>query len=95
MVKLYDNNYFSKFEEPLTFEKDYATLYNTFKDIKGIKQICNLEEYMLGRKQKTAEEMIEQQKNIDAIRQIICTTGISAEEYAGLPLEGSGHIQYE
>ena len=94
MVKLYKGNYFSEFTEPLTFEKDYAELYNNFKNVKGMKEIIKLDDYLLGNKQDKAEEIIEAQKSIDSIYNIIKTVGIDPE-YAGLPLEGSGHLQYE
>ena len=92
MVKLYENNYFSDFQEPLTFEDEYAKLYNDFKHDNGLAEAYNMQERLLNDKSISKEKILEAEKIAEMSRQMVRTTGIP--EYNGLPLEGSGRVQY-
>jgi len=92
MVKLYEGNYFSDFQEPLTFENEYAEMYNKFKEANGLAEAYNMQERLLNDKRINKEKILEAERKAEEMRQLVRTTGIP--EYNGLPLEGSGRIQY-
>ena len=92
MVKLYEGNYFSNFQEPLTFENEYAEMYNKFKEANGLAEAYNMQERLLNDKRINREKILEAERKAEEARQLVRTTGIP--EYNGLPLEGSGRIQY-
>ena len=92
MVKLYEGNYFSNFQEPLTFENEYAEMYNKFKEANGLAEAYNMQERLLNDKRINKEKILEAERKAEEARQLVRTTGIP--EYNGLPLEGSGRIQY-
>jgi hypothetical protein len=92
MVKLYEGNYFSNFQEPLTFENEYAEIYNKFKEANGLAEAYNMQERLLNDKRINKEKILEAERKAEEARQLVRTTGIP--EYNGLPLEGSGRIQY-
>ena len=92
MVKLYEGNYFSNFQEPLTFENEYAEMYNKFKEANGLAEAYNMQERLLNDKRINKEKILEAERKAEEVRQLVRTTGIP--EYNGLPLEGSGRIQY-
>lgn len=92
MVKLYEGNYFSNFQEPLTFENEYAEMYNKFKEANGLAEAYNMQERLLNDKRINKEQILEAERRAEEARQLVRTTGIP--EYNGLPLEESGRIQY-
>ena len=99
MVTLYPNNYFSDFQEPLTFEKDYAALHTLQKEANGMIEVFDLREKLLHDKTISDAQKIAAAKEAESIRNIIKTVGLPeyVDEHGqahGLPLEGSGTIQY-
>ena len=86
MVKLYEGNYFSNFQEPLTFENEYAEMYNKFKEANGLAEAYNMQERLLNDKRINKEKILEAERQAEEARQLIRTSGIP--EYNGLPLEG-------
>lgn len=99
MVTLYDNNYFSDFQEPLTFERDYATLHTAQKEANGMIEVFDLREKLLHDKTISDQQKIEAAKTAENIRNIIKTVGLpeyvdEKGEKHGYPLEASGVIQY-
>ena len=96
-IKLYNGMYFSKFQEPITWEKEYADLYNSYKNTRGLVEVLDFKRKILGDKTITNNQMIEAEKSAEIARNLVKTIPRNEEEseYGGLPLEGSGRIQYE
>jgi hypothetical protein len=96
LLKIYGDGYFSEFQEPLTWEEDYAKLYNSYKETKGITEILTFKKKVLNDDTVTDED-ISLSKESEEIIGNLCSNVVSDEntEYIGLPLEGSGTIYYE
>ena len=97
LVQLHDGTYFSKFSEPITWEKDYATLFNSYRESRGLVEILDFRRKILNDKSITAEQMRNAEDTAETARRLvkIVPKAESMTEYGGLPLEGSGRIQYE
>lgn len=94
MVPLYDGTYFSHFQEPITWEKEYAQLYDSYVATKGLKEVMNFKQIVLKDKSITAQDMINAEIAAEQARRLVSAIPLEAPEYGGLPLEGSGTIQY-
>lgn len=94
LIKLYDNNYFSEFEEPLTWEKEYAELYNNYKATLGIKELYDMDSKLLHDKEIDTELKRNYIAEVNAARALLKSTPIAEEVEEGIPLEGSGKIIY-
>ena len=94
MVKLYNGNYFSEFQEPITWEKEYANMVNRYNESRGLIEVIDSQAKVAADKATYDQYMIQQaqatQKAYDTLK--------SGQELnmclEGLPLEGSGTIQY-
>ena len=96
LAKLY-NGYFSEFQEPITWEKSYADLFNTYKEASGKVEVLDFRKKILHDKAIRNREIIEAEKTASTARKLVKAIHNAEKdsEYGGLPLEGSGRIQYE
>jgi hypothetical protein len=96
-LQSYGNGYFSEFEEPITWEDEYAKLYNSYKETKGMVEIMQFKKRVLNDTTIT-DEQIERAKDIGEVPENLMPNIAEMEgnsEYSGIPLEESGRITYE
>lgn len=94
MVQLYDGNYFSEFQEPTTFEGNYATILENYRKSRGLIEVIDMKAKLLGDKQDYAKKINEAEESVQATYRLLKSGQEIDIEYSGLPLEGSGTIQY-
>lgn len=97
LVKLYDNSYFSEFKEPNSWDEEFAKLYNSYKALKGLREVFVMKKELLG-ETIDQEEVIEVEDSIQTVERLIdpikrIESSSPIEE--GIPLEGGGTIFYE
>lgn len=94
MVKLYEGNYFSEFHEPITWQKEYRSLLRTYKDARGLIEVIDMKKKLLGDAKISAQEVIEAEKTVQTTYNLLKSGKEVVMRLEGLPLEGSGRIQY-
>jgi hypothetical protein len=97
MLKIYGDGYFSEFQEPLTWENEYAKLYNSYKEAKGLTEILEFKKKVLDDTTVTDSDIAMAKESEEIIGQLssIAVQNEQDSEYLGLPLEGSGLVTYE
>lgn len=98
-LTLYGDNYFSDFEEPLSGDREYAKLYNSYKEAKGLTEVLTFKKKVLD-DNNVSDDDIQLSKDaeeiIGSLMQNVTESVDTEDEYmAGVPLEGSGLITYE
>ena len=100
LLKLYGNGYFSDFREPLSWDAEYAKLYNLYKDSRGLVDILEYKKKILDDQTVTDEDinMAQEGSNIiQNIAQAVPQPSIEDEirdTDPRIPLEASGRIEY-
>lgn len=92
MVHLHDGNYFSDFREPITWEKDYENSYGKYLESAGLTQVLDVQGKINADKEYYNQQMIKEAESIQRAYQALKNG--EEVEYGGMPLEGSGRIQY-
>lgn len=97
LLKIHGDGYFSEFQEPLTWEDEYAKLYNSYKESRGLTEILEFKKKVLNDNTVTNED-IALAKESEEVTKTLSFSALRNEEeseYGGFPLEGSGLITYE
>ena len=96
LLQIYGNGYFSEFQEPVTWQDEYAKLYNSYKEARGLVEVLEFRKKVLD-DEVTAEELINAKDCAEVTKNLthIALEVDEDEPYMGLPLEGSGLITYE
>ena len=94
MIKLYEGNYFSEFQEPITWQKEYRSLLRSYKDARGLIEVIDMKKKLLGDAKVSTQEVVEAEKTIQTTYNLLKSGKEVAIRLEGLPLEGSGRIQY-
>lgn len=99
LVKIYGNGYFSDFKEPLTWESEYAKLYNSYKESRGLIDVLEFKKKVLNENISDNELQLSKDSTatIENINKTVALDSMNStnENYNGYPLEGSGIISYE
>jgi len=97
LLKIYGDGYFSEFQEPLTWDEEYAKLYNSYKETRGLTEILEFKKLVLEDKTVSDNDILMARDSEDINRGLVSMVLTEDEEpeYIGLPLEGSGRIYWE
>lgn len=97
LLKVYGNGYFSDFKEPLTWESEYAKLYNLYKESRGLVDVLEFKKKVLNKDISDNELQLSKDSTdtIENINATVASNMYNNESYNGIPLEGSGNISYE
>jgi hypothetical protein len=97
-LKVYANGYFSNKQEPITWENEYNKLYDEYKKIRGLKDVVEFKNNVLGKDDKDTN-IINECENVSKNIQISMANNMvnlePLDSVTGLPLEESGLIYYE
>ncbi len=93
-AKLYNGSYFSQFQESNTFESKYASILEDYRKSRGLIEVIDMKAKLLGDRTDNTNKIKAAEEAVQATYKLLKAGNEIHIDYEGLPLEGSGTIQY-
>ena len=94
MVNLYNKSYFSEFQEPLTWDADYQTLVESYASNCKMQEVFDIQHKLKCDREEAARIIAKEEQEQRYFYDQLMAGKELQTQLQGIPLEGSGLIQY-